>query len=225
MAEEGILIERTPPRTPKPNGPIERSGGVLIARGTCLRLDANLPEELWPEIYRSAGYLINRSPTKQFDWVSPLERLHSYFHIRNAKPKVGHLRVYGCKVYILIKNRLRLDKLDPKAYIGYLIGYDATNIYRVWLPESNRVISTRDVTFDESARYDPSAKQKDADLEVIETVQVPVVGSHNWQIEQEDLTDEENEPEPSLTDRTTSLPSESHPSGPYESEKLSESTI
>ncbi len=75
MAEQGILIKRTPLRTAEPNRPIKRSRGVLIARGTCLRLNINLPEDLWPEIYQSAGYLINRSPTKQFNWTSPLERL------------------------------------------------------------------------------------------------------------------------------------------------------
>jgi transposase InsO family protein len=61
--KKGITIERSPPYTPDQNGAAERSGGVLIARATSLRIEANLPETLWPEIYRTAGYLINRSPT------------------------------------------------------------------------------------------------------------------------------------------------------------------
>jgi transposase InsO family protein len=65
-ATEGIQIERSPPRTPQQNGAAERSGGVLIARATTLRLEANLPESLWPEIYCTASYLINRLPTAQF---------------------------------------------------------------------------------------------------------------------------------------------------------------
>jgi hypothetical protein len=72
-AEKGITIERSPPYTPEQNGAAERSGGVLIARATSLRIEANLPESLWPEIYRTAGYLINRSPTAQFNWSTPLE--------------------------------------------------------------------------------------------------------------------------------------------------------
>ena len=32
----------------------------------------------------------------------------------------------------LKKNKKR--KLDPRAYIGYLVGYDSTNIFRIWIP-------------------------------------------------------------------------------------------
>ena len=50
--------------------------------------------------------------------------------------------------------RRRLRKLDPKAHIGYLVGYDSTNIFRVWIPHQGKVISTRDVIFDESTVFD-----------------------------------------------------------------------
>ncbi|KAI0991559.1 hypothetical protein K3495_g16628 [Podosphaera aphanis] len=36
----------------------------------------------------------------------------------------------------------------PRAHIGYLVGYDSRNIYRIWIPSKKRVIRTRDVTFD-----------------------------------------------------------------------------
>jgi hypothetical protein len=37
--------------TAEQNGVIKRSRGVLINRFITLRLEANLPELLWPEIY------------------------------------------------------------------------------------------------------------------------------------------------------------------------------
>ena len=49
--------------------------------------------------------------------------------------------------------RKRLIKLDPRAHIGYLVGYDSTNIYRVWVPHQGKVISTRDVIFDEKTCF------------------------------------------------------------------------
>jgi len=52
----------------------------------------------------------------------------------------------------LKKNRLK--KLDPQAEIGYLVGYDSTNIYRIWIPHTGKVISTRDVIFDETKFFD-----------------------------------------------------------------------
>src|SRR6266480_4398339 len=46
--------------------------------------------------------------------------------------------------------RNRRNKLNPRAEISYLVGYDSTNIYRIWIPHTGKVISTRDVIFDET---------------------------------------------------------------------------
>jgi hypothetical protein len=45
----------------------------------------------------------------------------------------------------------RLRKLDPRAHVGYLVGYNSTNIFRAWIPHQGKVISTRDVIFDEAS--------------------------------------------------------------------------
>ena len=52
-----------------------------------------------------------------------------------------------------LKKANRLKRLNPKAWIGYLIGYSSTNIYRIWIPLLNKVISTRDVIFNEEERF------------------------------------------------------------------------
>ena len=36
----------------------------------------------------------------------------------------------------------------------YLVGYDSTNIFRIWIPHQGKVISTRDVIFDENTFFD-----------------------------------------------------------------------
>jgi hypothetical protein len=48
----------------------------------------------------------------------------------------------------------RLSKLDPRAHIGYLVGYNSTNIYRIWILYKGIVISTRDVIFDKKTFFD-----------------------------------------------------------------------
>ena len=53
----------------------------------------------------------------------------------------------------------RLQRLDLKAWIGYLVGYRLSNIFRVWVPSMGKVISTRDVVFDEYTIFDGSEKQ------------------------------------------------------------------
>jgi hypothetical protein len=48
--------------------------------------------------------------------------------------------------------------LDPKAWIGYLVGYRSSNIYRIWILLLAKVISIRDVTFDEQIVFDSKTK-------------------------------------------------------------------
>ena len=45
--------------------------------------------------------------------------------------------------------------MAPRALIGYLVGYDSTNIFRVWVPQQNKVIRVRNATIDESKLFDP----------------------------------------------------------------------
>lgn len=49
------------PDTQAQNGGAERSRGVIKENARAMRLDANLPWELWPEITRAAVYLYNRT--------------------------------------------------------------------------------------------------------------------------------------------------------------------
>lgn len=184
LSEFGIIFEPSAPRTQQQNGGAERSGGMVKAVAATLRAAAKFPEFLWPEIVAAAIYLLNRTPKQRLNWKSPYESFHEYHASRNEvkiahkKPYLGHLKAYGCKAYVatpdtqkgpLAANKTR--KLKPKAWIGYLIGYDSTNIYRIWVPyiqevievehdgeyspqPGKRVIRTRDVVFDEESFFD-----------------------------------------------------------------------
>ena len=155
LRASGITSESSAVYTPEQNGAAERSGGVLLNRATKLRLAGGLPEELWPEVIPAAGYLLNRTPTKSLGWESPIGMLGRITKKEDEKPMLGHIRSYGSRAYVYKHNRPRLDKLSAKALVGYLVGYDSTNIWRIWIPSSGKIISTRDVTFDENRRYTP----------------------------------------------------------------------
>ncbi|KAG9375938.1 gag-pre-integrs domain containing protein [Pyrenophora tritici-repentis] len=59
-----------------------------------------------------------------------------------------------------------------RTFEGFLIGYDASNIYRVWIPTTNRVIRVRDVRFiDELYKEKPSTTP--VEPRIIETVHIP----------------------------------------------------
>jgi hypothetical protein len=73
------------------------------------------------------------------------------------KPNQAHLRAYGCNAFAMTddthREKSRLQRLDPKAWIGYLVKYQSTNIYRIWVLSMAKVISTRDVVFDEETIF------------------------------------------------------------------------
>ncbi len=72
---EGIEVETPPPYTTEPNGGAERAGGVIQAKQRKMGLAANLPADLWPEVWRAAAYLYNRTPRLRNAWRTPLETL------------------------------------------------------------------------------------------------------------------------------------------------------
>ena len=117
-----------------------------MVKAYAIHIETKLPENLWPEMVQTAGYLANRSPSKSLNWMTPYEKLHF------AQPDLTHLKVFGYCAYPFIPKEccLRMEKLEPWAHIGYLVGYNSTNIYHVWIPSTGIVIAVRDVTFDKS---------------------------------------------------------------------------
>src|SRR5271155_2443600 len=57
-------------------------------------------------------------------------------------------RILGCTAYVHVPEEKRI-KLDSHALKGQLIGYGGTNQWKVWVPERNEVVTSRDVVFDE----------------------------------------------------------------------------
>ena len=55
------------------------------------------------------------------------------------------------------KERVKAEKLAPRAMKGQLVGWqdNAGGIYRIWLPEKNKVVKVRDVRFNEKAPHQP----------------------------------------------------------------------
>ncbi|KAK1918636.1 hypothetical protein P3342_001685 [Pyrenophora teres f. teres] len=143
MTEElGILYESAPPGTKEPNGLVERAGGVLTQRARAMRLHSQLPKDLSHEMYRTAAYILNRTPTEALGWKTPYEA------VWGRKPLVAHMRPIGCRAYVYNRDLRAADKLESRTLIGHLVGYQGTNIFRIWLPTKDTIIVTRDVVFE-----------------------------------------------------------------------------
>ena len=94
----------------------------------------------------AAAYILNRTPSFRTG-IAPFEALYG------VKPTLSHMHIYGCRAYAKKHNIPKFQKLEPRAHIGYLVGYGSRNIYRIWVPSKGEVIRTRDVTFDEKTFY------------------------------------------------------------------------
>jgi hypothetical protein len=162
--DKGIILERSSIYTPQQNPQSEKIGGDVFEKTRALQSQSQFPYDLWPELVAAAIYLINRTPRKQLNWTTPEGSFNDWLNNNRAQarplqPSLAHLRRYGCRAYPVttayLQGTQKSEKQAPRAHIGYLCGYDSTNIYRVWVPALNKVLRTRDVTFNEDVTYDP----------------------------------------------------------------------
>lgn len=91
----------------------------------------------------------------------------------------------------------RRKKLELRAFIGYLVGYESTNIFRIWIPNQKKVIVTRDVTFDELKIYNPADINQAIQLQEysktpLEVIQIDPLPTKSL-IEDLDTTDSETD--------------------------------
>ena len=107
LRTEGIRHERTIPKMPEQNGVAERLNRTLVESARSLLLDADLSKRYWAEAVSTAVYLKNRCPTKAVRGKTPYEAWNG------EKPKVDHLRVFGCDTFAHIPKDER-EKLDTK---------------------------------------------------------------------------------------------------------------
>ncbi len=61
IKSKGITLETSALYIPEQNSSAECSRGI-ITRARAMRVHANLPEDLWPEIVSAAVYMLNRTP-------------------------------------------------------------------------------------------------------------------------------------------------------------------
>ena len=146
LDEQGTQWEPTAPYSPSQNGKAERVNRIMQERTTAMLEDSGLPTDLWPEVMNMVVYLMNRSPKAGFD-RTPFEFFYGH------KSDLSHLRVVGCRRWVLIakENRtsgLHGNKLHRKAMRCQLVGYGGHNQYRVYR-EDGRVVTATNVVFDE----------------------------------------------------------------------------
>ncbi|CAI7884698.1 unnamed protein product [Closterium sp. NIES-54] len=142
---EGIHQTFTLPASPQQNGIAERRIGVVMDVARTSMIHAAAPHFLWPFAVQYAAHQINLHPRLSLPETTPTLRWTG---------KVGDasvFRVWGSRAFV---RDTSADKLSSRAVPCVFLGFppDATR-WQFYHPTSRRVLSSQDVTFDESVSY------------------------------------------------------------------------
>ena len=113
---------------------------TIMEKVRCMLSNAKLPKSFWAEAASTACYLINRSPSTAIEKKTPLE-------VWSGTPSnYSELRIFGCPAYSHVDN----GKLEPRSLKCIFLGFKpGVKGYKLWCPELEKVIVSRDVIFDE----------------------------------------------------------------------------
>ncbi|CAI7885692.1 unnamed protein product [Closterium sp. NIES-54] len=142
---QGIRQTFTLPASPQQNGIAERRIGMVMDVARTSMIHAAAPHFLWPFAVQYAAHQLNLQPRVSLPETSP-----TLLWTR----KVGDasaFRVWGSRAFV---RDLSADKLSPRATPCVFLGFppDAPG-WQFYHPTSRRVLSSQDVTFDESVPY------------------------------------------------------------------------
>ncbi|CAI7885220.1 unnamed protein product [Closterium sp. NIES-54] len=142
---EGIRQTFTLPASPQQNGIAERRIGMVMDVARTSMIHAAAPHFMWPFAVQYAAHQINLQPRVSMPETSPTLRWTG---------KVGDasaFRVWGSRAFV---RDLSADKQSSRAVPCVFLGFspDAPG-WQFYHPTSRRVLSSQDVTFDESVPY------------------------------------------------------------------------
>ena len=156
LAKAGIVHQVTPPYTPQLNGVAERTNRTVVESARSQMYWKKVPLELWGLAIQCASYVQNRAISSTGK-VTPFERWYG------REPDVSHLRTFGSLAFAHVPDEKR-KKLDPKATEGIMVGYgDSSRVYKIWDPVSRTIITSRDVVFEETLKFESPGVSEESD--------------------------------------------------------------
>lgn len=146
--ESGIRKQITNAYTPQQNGVAERKNRTVMNMVRSMLSAKKIPKCFWPEAINWTFHVLNRSPTLAVKDVTPQEAWSG------IKPSVKHFKIRGCLAHAHIPTQKR-GKLDNKSSTCIFLGIsENTKGYRLFNVETNKVIVSRDVVFEENKQWE-----------------------------------------------------------------------
>lgn len=150
FSDMGIRHHTTTPYTPQTNGKAERKNRTLNDMAATMLNSTKAPVYLWPHALLYANLINNVLPTN--DQNIPFENF--FGKIFDYK----RLKVFG-SLAVLKKDR-KPNKFSKKGEKGVFLGLEMPNKFVVYLPESRRLVASRNVYVFENERFtDPLSSE------------------------------------------------------------------
>ena len=148
--KHGIIHSYSASRTPQQNSVVERKNRSLEELARTMLNESNLPKYFWADAVYIASYVLNRT------LIRPILKKTPYELYRGKKPYISHLKVFGCKYFILNNGKYNMEKCDPNSDGGIHIGCTINgHAYRVYNTSLLTVEESMHVVFDEYDNYLP----------------------------------------------------------------------
>ncbi|KAB2621081.1 hypothetical protein D8674_037660 [Pyrus ussuriensis x Pyrus communis] len=116
LRDQGILHETTCPHTPQQNGVAERKNRHILETAHALLIGASVPNRFWHDMVTYAVHVINRMPSRVFDFLTPLQVLMKFVPVVSTHTLTPH--VFGFspegKMKYLIANYVLCSNLAPE---------------------------------------------------------------------------------------------------------------
>jgi transposase InsO family protein len=159
--EEGIRRQLTTAYTPQQNGTAERKNRTVMNMVRSMLSTRKVPRVFWAEAVSWTFYVLNRCPTLAVKDITPQEAWSG------VKPSVEHFRVWGSIAHVHISDEKR-SKLDDKSNTCIFFGFsEESKGYRLYNPQSKKVIVSRDVVFEESKGWNWEEERDHTNTELI----------------------------------------------------------
>jgi len=142
--ENGISHNFSAPRTSQQNGVVERKNRSMKELARTMLNENNLPKYFWADAVSTACYVLNRV------LIRPVLKLTPYELFKGRKPTISHLKIFGCKCFVLNNDKSNIGKFDSKADEGIFLGYSLiSKVYRVYNKRTLTIEESIHVAFDE----------------------------------------------------------------------------
>jgi hypothetical protein len=142
--EHGIKQQFSAPRFPQQNRVVERKNRTLVDMARTMLDEHGTPRRFWADAISTTCYVSNQIFLRSILLLTPFELRFG------RKSYVSHFRPFGCKCFVLKCGNLY--KFESRSFDSILLGYTPHGrSYRVYSFDTNTIVESCDVTFDETA--------------------------------------------------------------------------